>query len=239
MLRRPDGSHAAVAMSWTDSGDTLGRPAPPRGGDLPQGDLQGLRPLLHLCDHLRHDGRVPPSRRRTRRASAPQRTLRSHTCTCSAWRSSVMATLSVSLRPLCASAQVWGQRDTARRQPTIAVVAHRTGLATSSRRRPRLCHRRKMMPMPLSSTQRRNEPLTRPALVDVRPSRLRQVRDNTASTTRQYHLAHRAHDLGWPAALVGVLDQAQGRSGASRRGRDGFAYLLAAVGLGRAGAGLC
>ena len=36
-----------------------------------------------------------------------------------------------------------------------------------------------------------------------------------------------------------VIDQDQGRSGASRTGRDGFEYLIAEVGLGRAGAVLC
>src|SRR2546426_8247309 len=59
---------------------------------------------------------------------------------------------------------------------------------------------------------------------------------NTASTTRQYHLAQRAQDLGWPAHLVVVIDQDQGRSGVSSAGRDGFEYLIAEVGLGRAGA---
>jgi len=81
--------------------------------------------------------------------------------------------------------------------------------------------------------------LTRPALVYVRQSTLIQVRDNTASTTRQYDLATRAQDLGWPASLVKVIDQDQGRSGASHSARDGFEYLRAEVGLGRAGAVLC
>jgi DNA invertase Pin-like site-specific DNA recombinase len=66
-----------------------------------------------------------------------------------------------------------------------------------------------------------------------------QVRDNTASTTRQYQLAKRAQDLGWPESLVVVIDQDQGRSGASSSGRDGFEYLMAEVGLGRVGAVLC
>ena len=95
------------------------------------------------------------------------------------------------------------------------------------------------MRMPLSSHKLRNEHLTRPALVYVRQSSLMQVRDNTASTTRQYQLAQRAQDLGWPASLVVVIDQDQGRSGASRSGRDGFEYLMAEVGLGRVGAVLC
>ena len=95
------------------------------------------------------------------------------------------------------------------------------------------------MSTPLHSLKLRNEHMTRPALVYVRQSTLMQVRDNTASTTRQYHLAQRAQDLGWPAHLVVVIDQDQGRSGASSAGRDGFEYLIAEVGLGRAGAVLC
>ena len=91
----------------------------------------------------------------------------------------------------------------------------------------------------LTPTKLRNEHLTRPALVYVRQSTLIQVRDNTASTTRQYQLAKRAQDLGWPQHLVVVIDQDQGRSGASRTGRDGFEHLIAEVGLGRAGAVLC
>jgi DNA invertase Pin-like site-specific DNA recombinase len=96
-----------------------------------------------------------------------------------------------------------------------------------------------MMITPLPPLKLRNEHLTRPALVYVRQSTLMQVRDNTASTTRQYQLAKRAQDLGWPQHLVVVIDQDQGRSGASRAGRDGFEHLIAEVGLGRAGAVLC
>jgi DNA invertase Pin-like site-specific DNA recombinase len=66
-----------------------------------------------------------------------------------------------------------------------------------------------------------------------------QVRDNTASTTRQYQLAKRAHSRGWPEPLVVVIDQDQGRSGAFSVGRDGFASLIAEVGVGRAGAVRC
>ena len=91
----------------------------------------------------------------------------------------------------------------------------------------------------LTPTKLRNEHLTRPALVYVRQSTLIQVRDNTASAARQYQLAKRAQDLGWPEPLVVVIDQDQGRSGASSTGRDGFEYLIAEVGLGRAGAVLC
>jgi len=74
------------------------------------------------------------------------------------------------------------------------------------------------------------------ALIYVRPSTPMQVRENTGSGARQYDLAGRARDLGWPAERVQVIDQDQGRSGASTAGRDGFQHLVAQVGLGRAGA---
>lgn len=96
-----------------------------------------------------------------------------------------------------------------------------------------------MLITPLHSTKLRNEHLARPALVYVRQSTFMQVRDNTASTTRQYDLAKRAQDLGWSASLVTVIDQDQGRSGAAHSARDGFEHLIAEVGLGRAGAVLC
>jgi len=78
--------------------------------------------------------------------------------------------------------------------------------------------------------------LARQALVYVRQSTLAQVRDHTASAARQYDLVRRARELGWPAAQITVLDQDQGRSGASVAERDGFQRLVATVGLGQAGA---
>jgi len=69
------------------------------------------------------------------------------------------------------------------------------------------------MSTPLHSLKLRNEHMTRPALVYVRQSTLMQVRDNTASTPRQYHLAQRAQDLGWPAHLVVVIDKTRGVPG--------------------------
>ena len=95
------------------------------------------------------------------------------------------------------------------------------------------------MPTLLTHPKLRNTHLTRPALVYVRQSTLIQVRANTASTARQYQLATRARDLGWAEHLIIVIDQDQGRSGASTAGRDGFEYLIAEVGLGRVGAVLC
>jgi DNA invertase Pin-like site-specific DNA recombinase len=85
----------------------------------------------------------------------------------------------------------------------------------------------------------RPEHLERQAFIYVRQSTLMQVRTNTASTARQYDLVQRALDLGWTRENVIVIDQDQGRSGASAVGRDGFQSLVAEVGLGHAGAVLC
>jgi DNA invertase Pin-like site-specific DNA recombinase len=82
----------------------------------------------------------------------------------------------------------------------------------------------------------RPEHLDRRAFVYVRQSSFAQVLHNTASTARQYDLKQRALDLGWSAESVTVIDQDQGRSGASAVDRDGFQSLLVEVGLGRAGA---
>ena len=78
--------------------------------------------------------------------------------------------------------------------------------------------------------------LERQAFIYVRQSTLFQVREHTASTARQYDLAQRARDLGWPRAHLIIIDQDQGHSGASTAGRDGFQALIAEVGLGHAGA---
>ena len=43
-------------------------------------------------------------------------------------------------------------------------------------------------------------------------------------------ISGRARELGWPAQRVQVIDQDQGRSGASAAGRDGFQHLVAQVG---------
>jgi DNA invertase Pin-like site-specific DNA recombinase len=87
-----------------------------------------------------------------------------------------------------------------------------------------------------SSPKVRPDHLERPAFVYVRQSTLFQVRENTASTARQYDLVQRAQELGWSPASITVIDQDQGRSGASAVGRDGFQFLIAQVGLGQAGA---
>lgn len=82
----------------------------------------------------------------------------------------------------------------------------------------------------------RPDHLERQAFIYVRQSTLFQVRENTASTARQYDLRQRARDLGWPPERITIIDQDQGHSGASTVGRDGFQQLIAEVGLGHAGA---
>ena len=148
-----------------------------------------------------------------------------------------MAMPSARVPPESGSTHVWSQLDVDLRQQAISVVAQMAFNVVKTH--PNRLKRRDMMLTALNPTKLRNEHLTRPALVYVRQSTLIQVRDNTASTTRQYQLAKRAQDLGWPEPLVVVIDQDQGRSGASSTGRDGFEYLIAEVGLGRAGAVLC
>ncbi len=92
------------------------------------------------------------------------------------------------------------------------------------------------MPTRQQTLKIRPDHLTRQAVIYVRQSTLLQVRENSGSTTRQYDLVKRAHDLGWEQAGIQVIDQDQGQSGSSTIGRDGFQLLVAEVGLGHVGA---
>ena len=76
--------------------------------------------------------------------------------------------------------------------------------------------------------------LSRDAYLYVRQSTIRQVFENTESTTRQYALTERAVALGWPIERVHVIDTDLGQSGATAD-REGFQRLVSEVGLGRAG----
>ncbi len=86
-----------------------------------------------------------------------------------------------------------------------------------------------------TDTKIRTDHLRRQAVVYVRQSTPRQVRDNRESTARQYALTDRAKALGWPAAAVQTIDEDQGRSGARSDHRDGFKRLLAEIGAGQVG----
>jgi DNA invertase Pin-like site-specific DNA recombinase len=76
--------------------------------------------------------------------------------------------------------------------------------------------------------------LSRDAYLYVRQSTIRQVFENTESTTRQYGLRDRAVALGWPIERVHVIDTDLGQSGATAD-REGFQRLVTEVSLGRAG----
>ena len=76
---------------------------------------------------------------------------------------------------------------------------------------------------------------SRAAVIYVRQSTLAQVERNTESTARQYDLAGRARQLGWPREAVRVVDGDLGVSGSVTGQRDGFEGLVAEVGLGQVG----
>jgi len=77
--------------------------------------------------------------------------------------------------------------------------------------------------------------LSRKAYLYIRQSTLRQVVENTESTRRQYALRQRAIALGWSDDEIVVIDRDLGQSAAANSDRQGFAELVAAVGMGRAG----
>ena len=78
--------------------------------------------------------------------------------------------------------------------------------------------------------------LERLAVVYVRQSTPGQVLKNRESQLRQYRLAERAGEMGWPEERVLVIDSDLGRSAASQGGRDGFEQLCDHVSEGRVGA---
>ena len=80
-----------------------------------------------------------------------------------------------------------------------------------------------------------SEHLQRTAFLYVRQSSVRQVRENTESTKRQYSLRDRALALGWSADQITVIDCDQGQSGSSAIEREGFQKLVTEVSMNRAG----
>ena len=80
--------------------------------------------------------------------------------------------------------------------------------------------------------------LGRLAIVYLRQSSPRQVRENFRSTERQYSLAEDAVKLGWPPEQVVTVDQDLGISGrfSDGRARGAFKELVARVCLGEVGA---
>src|SRR6516165_4394926 len=77
--------------------------------------------------------------------------------------------------------------------------------------------------------------LARHAVVYLRQSSAAQVEYNRESTERQYALASKARELGWPAERIVVIDEDLGLSGGGTATRSGFARLTAEVALARVG----
>jgi len=77
--------------------------------------------------------------------------------------------------------------------------------------------------------------LSRQAIVYLRQSSAAQVENNRESTDRQYALAAKARELGWPADRIVVIDEDLGLSGAGFVARSGFARLTAEVALAHVG----
>ncbi len=80
--------------------------------------------------------------------------------------------------------------------------------------------------------------LERLALIYLRQSAPRQVRENFRSTERQYALSEEAVKLGWQPEQVLVIDQDLGLSGrfSDSQARGAFKELVARVCLGEVGA---
>jgi len=75
----------------------------------------------------------------------------------------------------------------------------------------------------------------RAAYVYIRQSTPGQVEHNRESTARQYALADRACQLGWPKEQVVIIDEDLGLSGSSIDKRSGFARLTSQVALAHVG----
>ena len=80
--------------------------------------------------------------------------------------------------------------------------------------------------------------LERVAIVYLRQSSPRQVRENFRSTERQYALAEEAARLGWEAERIAVIDGDLGISGrfSDAQARKGYKQLVSRVCLGEVGA---
>jgi DNA invertase Pin-like site-specific DNA recombinase len=73
------------------------------------------------------------------------------------------------------------------------------------------------------------------AVVYIRQSTRQQVIENEESRLRQYELADRAVELGWPRHRVLVIDEDQGQTGRMADHRSGFQRLLTEVTLEHVG----
>jgi DNA invertase Pin-like site-specific DNA recombinase len=81
----------------------------------------------------------------------------------------------------------------------------------------------------------RSTHLNRQAVVYLRLSDPKQVRQNRESAINQRALRERLRELGWKKEQISVIDGDQGVSGKHAAGREGFQKLVADVGLGKMG----
>jgi DNA invertase Pin-like site-specific DNA recombinase len=88
---------------------------------------------------------------------------------------------------------------------------------------------------PLRNSKIGSEHLSRLAVIYVRQSSARQVRENVESTQLQYNLATLARAYGWPEEQIITIDDDLGVSGRSLEGRVGFQRLLAEISLSHIG----
>ena len=77
--------------------------------------------------------------------------------------------------------------------------------------------------------------LSRQAIVYLRQSSAAQLENNRESTDRQYALAGKAREFGWPDERIVVIDEDLGLSGSGSTARSGFARLTSEVALTRVG----
>ena len=77
--------------------------------------------------------------------------------------------------------------------------------------------------------------LERKAVIYIRQSSLKQVRENVDSQLNQRMLVERAKAFGWHLERIEVFDNDLGQSAAAPRSRDDFKALIAEVALGRVG----
>lgn len=77
--------------------------------------------------------------------------------------------------------------------------------------------------------------LNRQAVVYLRQSDPKQVRQHRESAVNQRALQERLHELGWKKEQISVIDGDQGVSGKFSAGRESFQKLVADVGLGKMG----
>ncbi|HYQ92958.1 MAG TPA: recombinase family protein [Candidatus Competibacteraceae bacterium] len=92
-----------------------------------------------------------------------------------------------------------------------------------------------MPPASIPSTKITAEHLARKAIVYIRQSSLKQVRENRGSQFTQRALVERAQSLGWHPDRIEVLDGDLGQSATATAGRDAFKALAADVALDHVG----